>query len=170
FFFFLKVQDGVSKSQKSTDENCRNGGSGEAINWDKDNRTLIEVGFGQTVHFPGDGYLIPPSTAGQASVSIRPYKKTLGIWFWCTRTMSCNVVALLDRFTSGAWVRDTIRGNDPGTLTSHLIYVENFTSWGPGPIWYYAAFDCWADSPSTPQATALCNHTLIRGIPIKKGR
>lgn len=51
---------------------------------------------------------------------VRPYYKTLGIWYWCTRTLYANVKVAEDYYISPNWYRIFDSYVNNGTLDSKL--------------------------------------------------
>lgn len=93
----------------------------------------------------------------------RPYKKTLGVWFWCSRTMSADINI---KFTALAQINGV-----SSFLFDDLIYYEDYTMASKfevtrtlvcGDIWlgdshYLTSCDVWADSYSVAPIVYTCN-------------
>ena len=93
----------------------------------------------------------------------RPYKKTLGIWFWCSRTMSADIKI---RFTALA----EINGHST-FLFGDLIYYEDYTEASKfeasetldfDSVWigdshYLTSYDVWADTYDVSPIDYACN-------------
>jgi hypothetical protein len=98
-------------------------------------------------------------------VLIRPYKKTLGIWYWCTRTISCNIKIAYDKINSDytTWTRGFYYKIET-KYDSKLEYVvsSGFLSWGSGdPQMHFAGYDSWADTPSNDPVKLQANTYLF---------
>jgi hypothetical protein len=78
-----------------------------------DNRTVLQL----NVEYLSDGRV-------QVSSLIRPYKKTLGVWYWCTRTLSCDLKLAIDiKDYYGTWNRQSYHASEAGKSDSKLSYV-----------------------------------------------
>lgn len=91
---------------------------------------------------------------------IRPYKKTLGVWYWCTRTISyqwkytayVNILGI--DFREGE-DRSGTRSDSKEESYKELFFSTNgsmFTGW------HYEKYDCWGDTPSTGKAQVKCGY------------
>lgn len=104
---------------------------------------------------------------------VRPYKKTLGIWYWCTRTISCDISIRTDYYlytnpNSGDW-DDPEYGNyeNSGTSDDHLSDILNqrmiATGFYPTTYSHFGGYDCWGDTPSTsPNVVLQCNTSVLQ--------
>lgn len=101
---------------------------------------------------------------------VRPYKKTLGIWYWCTRHISCNIKVAADYkvyTSSSSWTWTRVNGSYSctnkyassvsGQLCSQWISI-GFTS---TPAGHFGGYNCWADTPSTNPNVILQANTFL---------
>lgn len=103
----------------------------------------------------------------KADYMARPYKRTLGIWYWAERTLSACfnfAVAELD----GTWNREycdacyepLLRWSISGELCPGEYYCPS--SFSCRHDVHFDGYDCWADTPSTnPNAELKCNDHLF---------
>ncbi len=99
---------------------------------------------------------------------VRPYKKTLGVWYWCTRTISCNIKVAAGYFIynqSNSWIRLIGNYSNSGTSTSSLsgILCQQWISIGANKdgIGHFDGYNAWADTPSTDPVVLQCNTFLV---------
>lgn len=122
-------------------------------------RTYLRIGiYSQNI---GNG------TEQGADFMVRPYKKILGIWYWCTRTISCDIAVAVDYYVytspySGSWLRQYATYSESGTSTSSIsgILSSYWISIGfyGTPQSHFGGYHCWADTPSTdPFVSFECN-------------
>ncbi|HKK61471.1 MAG TPA: hypothetical protein VJ951_02855 [Bacteroidales bacterium] len=140
--------------------NC--GRHAEARKTNKRDRTKIEISIDYL-----DTYDINnvPMTIYENRVLIRPYKRTLGVWYWCSRTLSCDIKVAIDHKTASGWQRGFYYKSESGKHTSKLEYimsggVVSIGSWQRYDM-HYGGYDCWADSPSTSHVHLECNTSLF---------
>jgi hypothetical protein len=101
---------------------------------------------------------------------VRPYKKTIGIWYWCSRHISCNIKVAADYkvYTSSSswtWVRvngsyactDKYASSVSGNLCSQWIS----TGFQASPAGHFGGYNCWADTPSTNPNVVLQANTFL---------
>lgn len=133
-------------------------------------RTHMWIDVQEIDHYSGG---TPLATQLYCTYTIRPYKRTLGIWYWCTRTVSCNLKVAVDYCTwsypptnPGPWQRVIKTYSNSGTSTSVLSgvffdideYVGGVIS---THIAHFGGFNCWADTPSSPTVNLQCNTNLV---------
>jgi ribosome-associated toxin RatA of RatAB toxin-antitoxin module len=98
----------------------------------------------------------------RAHYLVRPYKKTLGIWYFCTRTISCNIRLRLDwKDSSGNWDYQICTYTNSGTFDSKLegdVY-SNYVSFGYfyNPTAHFGGIDSWGRTPDTDKAEIKLN-------------
>lgn len=98
----------------------------------------------------------------RANYLVRPYKKTLGIWYFCTRTISCNIRLRLDwKDTNGNWQNQICTYSNSGTSASKLegdVY-SNYVSFGYwyNPSAHFGGIDSWGRTPDTDKAEIKLN-------------
>jgi hypothetical protein len=99
---------------------------------------------------------------------VRPYKKTLGVWYWCTRTISCNIKVAAGYYIynqSNSWVRLIGNYSNSGTSTSSLsgILCQQWVSIGENKDGngHFDGYNAWADTPSTDPVLLQCNTYLV---------
>lgn len=95
---------------------------------------------------------------------IRPFKKTVA-WFWCSRTISCDLNARADMYCMGTWSYQTGHYANTGTLTSKLegdlIYHQKWNV-TETPQMHIGSTDSWASTPSTGPVYLRCNPNLCK--------
>ncbi len=154
-FVFIKNEE---YQLKDLGYNCGTWQEARATNGDE--RTYLRLGV-ITGQYSG-------ATEQYIQYVIRPYKKTLGVWYWCTRTISCSIKVAAGYFVynqSNTWVRLIGNYSNVGTSTSSLtgILCQQWVSIGenqPGNG-HFDGYNSWADTPSTIPATLTCNEFLI---------
>ncbi|MBN2521589.1 MAG: hypothetical protein JXB17_13840 [Bacteroidales bacterium] len=95
---------------------------------------------------------------------IRPYKRILGIWYWCKRTISADIKTRLDYYVFGNWYNDLCTYHENGKKDSKLEGLITF--WASTFYWvdtyvHFGGYDCWADTPSSPLVNLECNKSLF---------
>ena len=103
---------------------------------------------------------------------VRPYKKTLGIWYWCTRHISCSIKVAFDypdytSYYSYVWKRK-IDDDQRTNVYASSISGELCSTWistgftaPSSPRAHFGGYNCWADTPSTnPNVVLQCNTFL----------
>lgn len=151
----------ICNGSKDSEYNC--GTSATARATDDRDRTKIEISIG---FLDVEGNEVdPPMTIFENRIFIRPYKRTLGIWYWCSRTISCDLKIAVDYETSNGWKRGFYFKSENGNYDSKLEYVieGGIVSIGTFARYnmHYAGYDCWADTPSTDRAVLQCNTNLF---------
>jgi len=89
----------------------------------------------------------------------RPYKKTLGVWFWCSRTMAADVIC------EYSWV-------DKPTGERKAVAYWFYKDWQNASVfemvnwtndvdfdnsYYFSSYQIWADTYSVPEIWSRCN-------------
>lgn len=162
-FVFIPNTKSVTKNYKSTTDlqypyDC--GNSVEFRSTNGNNRLKVEIesklkGYTQTVcHFIQ-----------------RPYKKTLGIWFWCSRTMKADIritfTAFADHCHDGqcgylGWVFDDLIYYEDYTMASKFevsqtLNFEWIQNGGGEDSNFLTRYDVWADTYSVSPIDYACN-------------
>lgn len=98
----------------------------------------------------------PPAGAYGYSVargtfSVRPYKRVLGIWYWCERTMKADIKMAIDYLAPRDWQR--IYGNvsfyeKAWKLEGEMYESVYFGSTDFDINVHFGSYDCWASSLS----------------------
>jgi hypothetical protein len=95
---------------------------------------------------------------------VRPYHRTLGIWYYCQRTiMFCitNVKAGRTVFASNNYVYDYF-SMAPVTTYDYILEDELVGSGSVGSVynndWGFAFYHCWGDTPSAPTVNFNCGY------------
>lgn len=102
----------------------------------------------------------PAGTWVETYYKVRPYKRTLGIWYWSTRTISCDINTAIEFYINGSWYSENLYG---GVLNKRDSKVEGtYGFWASSGYFsvtsiYFAEYDCWADTPSSPEVNLECN-------------
>lgn len=97
-------------------------------------------------------HLLSKSTAQYASDHlVRPYKKTLGIWYWCKRTITYDFNTAVDVHHNNGNC-DVHPFNVSGQQKRYSIQKRD-VFWGPPVIdtesVHYRGYDCMGDTPDT---------------------
>ncbi len=156
-----RYESNISGAQlKDAPYNC--GTHANARKTNGKNRTKIEISINYLDTYDINGF---PMTIYENRVLIRPYKKTLGIWYWCSRTLSCDIKVAIDVNTTSGWVRGFYYESESGKHDSKLEYIMSggIVSMGYWARYdmHYGGYDCWADSPSTDHCHLECNKILF---------
>ncbi len=94
---------------------------------------------------------------------VRPLKRQLGVWIWCSRTISGDINVAYDYYDpTWGWQRSYFSGSNPGTgdskwVVPHASPVDDYFT----DVYHLAGYDCWADTPSTPPAILQRNTELF---------
>lgn len=94
----------------------------------------------------------------QGRVTIRPYKKTLGVWYWCSRTISYNINVAVYLSQSGKIEKFYRSGEQYDSKIEFVMFGgTGYTSS------YFAGFNCWATTPSVDYQRAIlqCNTGIL---------
>lgn len=109
-----------------------------------------------------------PQTVFQNRLLIRPYKKTLLVWYWCSRTISCDIKVAIDvLLSSNVYERSYYYYDEPGISDSKIEKnidggIVSWGYWARYTDMHYAGYDAWGDTPSTdPPALIQCNTDLF---------
>lgn len=122
---------------------------------------MVTVGSGP------DQVLVRVGTSAICGYMVRPYMRTIGVWYWCTRTISYNLQIAVDAFVSNNWTRKTFSKSEYSILDSKredIFNVDNYNSMNDNIIinYHFGGYDCWASTPSTSQARLNCNLHLTK--------
>jgi hypothetical protein len=102
--------------------------------------------------------LDPPFYQLYTRLTILPYKKTLGVWFVCSRTISWDVRYASDLYINGTWIRvihypPTLSGVD-----SPYAFTEYETDSNSNATdFHFGGFSGWGRTPSAPVINLSCN-------------
>lgn len=117
------------------------------------NRTFmkLEIEFGNVGGLPHVKYLS----------LVRPYKRILGIWYFCERTISCDVKFAVDtKAPDNTWSRTFYTH----TETKHAYAIEKtyfYSGYGYDQFWHFGGYDSWGDTPDTNPVVLQCNTSLF---------
>jgi len=106
-----------------------------------------------------------PMTIYQIRALVEAYKKSLGIWFRASRTISCDLKIAVDAETTSGWERNLYYHQHTGTSTSYTYDVVleggviSIGYWSRYNM-HFGGYDSWGDTPSTPTAY-LQKNTLL---------
>lgn len=97
------------------------------------------------------------------SLTIQPYKKTLGVWIKCSRTISYDIKYATDLYIDGTWSRVihyplACAGKD--SPIGWLNEVESPSS-GSATDYHFGAYDGWGRTPSAPVIYLSCTPSLL---------
>jgi hypothetical protein len=92
---------------------------------------------------------------------VRPYYKTLGIWYWCQRTISADIKVANDYYVTPTWGRITETYYNSGEL-AYSLSGDLGVYWISAPnsvphIFHFGGYYILADTPSTPSISDQCN-------------
>ena len=143
----VNIIDGASL--KSTSALCGRSDVDRATNGR--DRTKIEIDLKDK--YQGSKYIVYHKGL------IRPYKRTLGIWYWCSRTITyqwkytgyANILGY--EFREGE-DRSGSRSDSKEESYKELFFAQD----GVFTNWYYEKYDCWGDTPSTDKAQVKCGY------------
>jgi hypothetical protein len=100
----------------------------------------------------------------EARFELRPYKRTLGIWYWCSRTVSYSVKAMVDYYNVNAGQRmvGIFNKGASGISTSYVnepMHITMFPATIPNiPRGFFIAYNCRGTSASVSENAVLqCN-------------
>ena len=102
--------------------------------------------------------------------TIRPYKKTAGIWFYCSRNVDYNIRVVLEYFENNWYLERVDRsGHFEGSFDQKVEWIKTKPGWEDSYQLHFAGYKAWADTPSTDPAYTTCNifFFLPEGPPIK---
>ncbi|MDY0198850.1 MAG: hypothetical protein RBR68_13650 [Tenuifilaceae bacterium] len=128
-------------------DDANNCGSGEFTDrvTDGRDRTKLTIGAHQASG-------TPYSSVARCYYIVRPYKRTLGIWYWVSgRTMSASIKLALDYLDLSGWQRLIY------TRDYQDVYASKLEGEGLAPVpqpnsnlfVHFGSYDCWATSKST---------------------
>lgn len=120
----------------------------------------------------GGGGMVP-LTMEYTNFMVRPYRKTLGVWFWVKRYVSCDLKVATGYYSyyDLTWNRVLGRYYKSSTLTQSLsgTLSENVLSMGSWAtsVSHFDGYDLWASTPEAGMAEAECNKQLANEKLIK---
>lgn len=80
---------------------------------------------------------------------VRPYKKTLGVWFWVECYISADINIALDYYTLEGWTRYISKQNYPSRLARKIegeIVRNSGLQCSTNLQVHFGGYDCWASS------------------------
>jgi len=110
---------------------------------------------------------------------IRPYKKTLGVWYYASRTITGSLKARVDYISDGDnfpfvpegdWVREPLSDCNisPGNQYSYSngktigYWLSPSNPYNAAPTFHFAGIDFWGDTPSVGEnAEIKCNTGIV---------
>lgn len=130
--------------------NCPNEDETRATNGSERTKLQIGNGFAQVNTSSG------PTMATNCWIIIRPYKRTLGVWFYAQRTISGAIDATIG-YNNGSPQSHTVSRTIPPTL-SYVQTRDIYTpvSGSPSNV-HFQNYYAWGDTPSTDTAVLSCN-------------
>lgn len=136
--------------------------------------TVFKVGVTKLAEFSNSHYLEigcryqhinPAGTWIETYYLVRPYKRTAWIWFWCSRTISCEIRTAVNMLIMDNWYTRQLYG---GVSNKHDSKVEgSIGEWASVGYFsvvgiHFAGYDCWADTPDTDPVVLQCNTAALR--------
>ncbi len=126
------------------------------------NRTKIEHEI--TVEYRFDDFIgYYTNVYGRALV--RPYKKTLGIWYFCSRTISCDfkIAVGIKNIENNTWSRefDYYSRIVSDSKIEFIFLNRNYGGHLPVDFIHFDGYDSWGDTPSTGKAELQCHTELF---------
>ncbi len=106
-----------------------------------------------------------PMTILNNYVLIRPYKRTLGVWYWCSRTISWDLKIAVDKLIDNNWERGKFKNSGKKEDSKVEFTIEGgVISFGThvDVNMHYGGLDCWAKTPSTGYAKIQCNTSIAQ--------
>lgn len=113
-------------------------------------RTFIQVGINFIEKIDDNHYLY--AIYGQ----IRPYHQVLGIWYYCSRTLSGNFGFNLDYKQNNIWCRLPYSFAIPNQTSTNFAWSFQGTTNVQGDI-HFGSINAWGRTPSTGYAEIYCN-------------
>lgn len=155
----FKVED---NGLKDATYNCGQSKTARKTNGRDRVKMEMSISYSDTYGWDPINQVEYPMTILNNYVLIRPYKRTLGIWYWCSRTLSCDLKIAVDTYYSNiGWGRKNFHKSEPGKHDSKLEYTLEGGVISEGYFsrynMHYSGLDCWAKSGSTGRATIECN-------------
>lgn len=118
------------------------------------NRTLLRIGINLALVNTSSGQ----TWASHSWIEVRPYMKTLGIWYYAQRTISGNLTATIG-YNDGNGMPQSHTINR--TIYPSLSYVESINHYEPIPgnpsYVHFKKYSALGTTPSTGNATLTCN-------------
>lgn len=149
----LLNRDIYLKSLKSTSGNCGTGVSERST--DGKNRLKIELSLSSTFE--------PRWDISDLKVRYiqRPYKKTLGVWYWCSRTMKADAkwhYSFVSEY-SGEQTRIIENSSYYHDWTHTSKFEKEFEEqyYANGTSFYFTSYDIWGDTHSVSPIHRTCN-------------
>lgn len=159
---FIFSEQGNRMQLKDWAHNCGYQQTNDTINGAGNERVKLTI----TVAYLVVGGPVP-SMNEWTHLSIKGYRKRLGIWFNVRRTITCDVKIATGYFFwyNYTWVRKIGTHATNGTFTRHLSkkLTNEWTAHGGAfaPISHFDGFNCWGKIPATPNAELKCNIHLV---------
>lgn len=99
-------------------------------------------------------------------VSQTPYVPNGGVWYWCSRTLSCDLKIAVDINTNSGWIRKKFSKFELGKHDFKLEFeidggIVSMGYWSTYDM-HYGGLDCWAKSPATKEAKIECNTSIAQ--------
>lgn len=154
------LKDGQYNCGKDIEDRVTNG----------NNRIYIHV-HNWNWDFEDNNFPSEDGTMNRTRYNVRPYKKTLGIWYWCIRHISCSIRIATDRYiyenetvTTPGYYR---RQNQDTPPTTYSDNVEGF--WderisydlGSPDYSHFGGYNCWGSQPSAGPVIIQCNTSIV---------
>lgn len=145
----FRSNDSIYESLKSTDKWCGNRGREEKSS-NGSQRTVFKLNLIHGLNYWGT------YRSARVEYWIRPYKRTWGVWFFCSRTISWDIDVSIFCRTSTGW--KTKQQRDIGTKSTSLIWynMANVVAAEPRGEFYYNYYKAWAKTPSTDYVIIEC--------------
>lgn len=152
-YFPLFAVDQEIQDSKDAVYNCGTKKSEPGDNGSDRVRITIELNYlwAQETYYNSSGQ---PYTVNVTYIhntaEVRPYFRRLGVWWRCTRTISCNLKVAVDFSTTLGWYRHFFYQSESGKNDWALEYVmQGITLSGHVyPIMHFGGYDCWGRTPS----------------------
>jgi hypothetical protein len=158
---FLLKGEKNALSTKCVEYNC--GNYTTKRNTINNNRIYLRISV-DALNLGGGG--IPPFTQEFTNFMVRPYRRTLGVWFWVERYVSCELRIATGYYTyfDYSWYRvfshyirtNVLTRSLSGTLSDNII---SYGSWVPS-ISHFDGYDVWASTPQAGKAQTSCINPL----------
>ena len=163
---FAKLATDNSYGLKDGTYNCGTSKTARATSGRNRTKLQLSISFLNTYAyvFQNGQEIKVPQTILNNRVLIRPYKRTMGVWYWCSRTINCNIKVAVDKKINNTWIRDTYAKSVSNKKTSKLEFpieggVVSMGYHTTIPM-HYGGIDSWADTPSTSPARIQCNTSI----------
>jgi len=159
----IKVQTISDNYNKDTQHICGTNGGKYAVDRTDDGRDRTKIEHEITLMYGFSSY-IGNYTNVYGRALTRPYKRTLGIWYYCSRTISCNYkIAVGIKDLNNIWSREFYNYSKTlyGSKIEYVFLNRNYLGHLQTDFIHFDGYNSWGDTPSTDPAILQCNTSLF---------